>query len=201
MAKKKISELAMKVAKRAASKKPMSPRKFAEMRKQDIEAKKKAAKGIARAGDIAIAPSRAAEVKRSVKAQAKDTGSKRVVGQRKSKIKEKDLPMVQQQQLEFGKLKMPAQRAERQKVRDGKKSKYEDFLILKENEKSPNLTKAAIQKRIKENQAEVAKRRTTKKSYGGGMAKKTVKRQIGGKMADKPKGVGCATKGYGKAMS
>ena len=38
------------------------------------------------------------------------------------------------------------------------------------------------------------------KAYGGGMAKKTVKRQGGGQMAGKPKGVGCATKGYGKAM-
>ena len=39
----------------------------------------------------------------------------------------------------------------------------------------------------------------SKKSYGGGMTKKkTVKRQGGGSM--KPKGVGCAMRGYGGAM-
>ena len=41
---------------------------------------------------------------------------------------------------------------------------------------------------------------TQKKSYGGSMGKKTVKKQSGGRMASKPKGVGCAQRGYGKAM-
>ncbi len=41
----------------------------------------------------------------------------------------------------------------------------------------------------------------TQKSYGGGMTKKkVVKRQAGGRMSGKPKGVGCAKGGYGKAM-
>jgi hypothetical protein len=43
-------------------------------------------------------------------------------------------------------------------------------------------------------------RKTVSKSYGGSMGKKTVKKQSGGSMASKPKGVGCATRGYGKAM-
>lgn len=42
--------------------------------------------------------------------------------------------------------------------------------------------------------------KTAKKSYGGGMTKKTARRKSGGNMAGKPKGVGCATRGYGKAM-
>ena len=42
--------------------------------------------------------------------------------------------------------------------------------------------------------------KTAKKSYGGGMDKKTVKRGKGSSIAGKPKGVGCATRGYGKAM-
>jgi len=42
--------------------------------------------------------------------------------------------------------------------------------------------------------------KTAKKSYGGGMDKKTVKRKSGSSIASKPKGVGCATRGYGKAM-
>jgi len=44
------------------------------------------------------------------------------------------------------------------------------------------------------------KQQTTKKSYGGSMGKKTTKKASGGKVASKPKGVGCATRGYGKAM-
>ena len=39
-----------------------------------------------------------------------------------------------------------------------------------------------------------------KRAYGGGVKNKTVKRQAGGSMSGKPKGVGCATRGYGKAM-
>ena len=42
--------------------------------------------------------------------------------------------------------------------------------------------------------------KAAKKSYGGGMTKKTARRKGGGNMAGKPKGVGCATRGYGKAM-
>ena len=45
---------------------------------------------------------------------------------------------------------------------------------------------------------------TTNKSYGGSMkkktVKKTVKRRAGGSVGSKPKGVGCAQRGYGKAM-
>lgn len=40
----------------------------------------------------------------------------------------------------------------------------------------------------------------TFKSYGGSMKKKTTKKSIGGKVGSKPKGVGCALRGYGKAM-
>ena len=47
---------------------------------------------------------------------------------------------------------------------------------------------------------EMVDRLSSKKSYGGGMKKKTVKRQAGGGMSGKPKGVGCAKSGYGKAM-
>ena len=39
-----------------------------------------------------------------------------------------------------------------------------------------------------------------KKSYGGSVGKKTTKKAMGGSMSSKPKGVGCATRGYGKAM-
>lgn len=201
MSKKKISELAMDIAKQAGRKKPMSARKFAEKRKQEMRAKKKAAEGIARAGNIAIAPERVGEVKRSVKSQAKDTGSKRVVSPSKQGKKPiSEMTMVEKQFDEFRELPITVQRAERQKVRNGIKSKYEDFLILKGGEKSPNITKTAIQKRVKENQTEVAKRRAAGKAYGGGMKKKTVKRQAGGRMSGKPKGVGCAMRGYGGAM-
>jgi LysM repeat protein len=37
-------------------------------------------------------------------------------------------------------------------------------------------------------------------SYGGSVGKKTVKRKMGGSAGSKPKGVGCAQRGYGKAM-
>jgi hypothetical protein len=47
---------------------------------------------------------------------------------------------------------------------------------------------------------EMVDRLSSKKSYGGGMKKKTVKRQAGGGMSSKPRGVGCAKSGYGKAM-
>jgi len=40
-----------------------------------------------------------------------------------------------------------------------------------------------------------------KKSYGGSVGKKTVKRKAGGKVGKKkPRGVGCALRGYGRAM-
>jgi hypothetical protein len=40
-----------------------------------------------------------------------------------------------------------------------------------------------------------------KKSYGGSVGKKTVKRKTGGKVGKKkPRGVGCALRGYGRAM-
>ena len=40
-----------------------------------------------------------------------------------------------------------------------------------------------------------------KKSYGGSVGKKTVKRKVGGKVGKKkPRGVGCALRGYGRAM-
>lgn len=42
----------------------------------------------------------------------------------------------------------------------------------------------------------LAAARASRKAYGG----KTVKKQMGGKLNSKPKGVGCATRGYGKAM-
>jgi len=37
-------------------------------------------------------------------------------------------------------------------------------------------------------------------SYGGSVGKKTVKRKAGGSAGSKPKGVGCAQRGYGRAM-
>lgn len=40
----------------------------------------------------------------------------------------------------------------------------------------------------------------TFKSYGGSVKKKTTKKAMGGKVGSKPKGVGCALRGYGKAM-
>ena len=40
----------------------------------------------------------------------------------------------------------------------------------------------------------------TFKSYGGSMKKKTIKKSTGSKVGSKPKGVGCALRGYGKAM-
>ena len=40
----------------------------------------------------------------------------------------------------------------------------------------------------------------TFKSYGGSVKKKTTKKSKRGKVASKPKGVGCALRGYGKAM-
>ena len=43
-------------------------------------------------------------------------------------------------------------------------------------------------------------RRTIEKAMGGSMGKKTTKKAMGGSMGSKPKGVGCATRGYGKAM-
>jgi hypothetical protein len=43
-------------------------------------------------------------------------------------------------------------------------------------------------------------RRTIEKAMGGSMCKKTTKKAMGGSMSSKPKGVGCATRGYGKAM-
>lgn len=182
MSKKKITEMAMKAMK--GRKKAMSPRKFAEMRKQEMAAKKKAAKGIARAGEIAKAPERVAEVRKAAK---KSEGMRSVVGESKrGKVKKKDLPMLKQQELDFKELTKTAQRAERNKVRQGKPSKFSDYLKIVEKQE---VVKKAYGSKM------------TKKSYGGGMAKKTVKREVGGKMAGKPKGVGCAIKGYGRAMS
>lgn len=183
MAKKKISELAMKMAKKAGSKKPMSARKFKEMRDKDLASKKKAAKGIARAGEIAKAPERVAEVRKAAK---KSEGMRSVVGESKrGKVKKKDLPMLQQQELDFKELTKTAQRAERNKVRQGKPSKFSDYLKIVEK-----------QEVVKKSYGGNMKKKTAKKSYGGKMTKK----MAGGKMAGKPKGVGCATRGYGKAM-
>jgi hypothetical protein len=60
-----------------------------------------------------------------------------------------------------------------------------------------DLSDEAMAKRKKQLAAAAAAR---KKSAGGSMGKKTIKRAIGGSMGSKPKGVGCAQKGYGRAM-
>lgn len=185
MAGKGITEVAKAVMR--GRKTPMSARKFAELRKQELEAKKEAARGIARAGDIAKAPENVAAVRKTAK---QGEGMTSVVeASKKGKVKKKDLPMLKQQELGFKELTKTAQRAERNKVRQGKPSEFSDYLKVVEK-----------QEVVKKSYGSSVKKKTTKKAYGGGMKKKTASRQAGGKITGKPKGVGCATHGYGKAM-
>jgi len=82
------------------------------------------------------------------------------------------------------------------------KSKYEGMTI---NERNAMLRNFKARSRLGEDLSDkgMAKQRkklaaakASRKSYGG----KTVKKQMGGNMSSKPKGVGCAQRGYGKAM-
>ena len=108
----------------------------------------------------------------------------------------------QGRQPNFGAMKTKLEK----KVREGTATK-EDKELLKELRKKD--ASATMSQKVRQSQSS---RQTpvslpgskrvggTQKSYGGGMKKKTVKRQAGGGMSGKPKGVGCAKSGYGKAM-
>jgi hypothetical protein len=82
------------------------------------------------------------------------------------------------------------------------RSKYEGMTI---NERNAMLRNFKARSRLGEDLSDkgMAKQRkklaaakASRKAYGG----KTVKKQMGGNMGSKPKGVGCAQRGYGKAM-
>ena len=82
------------------------------------------------------------------------------------------------------------------------RSKYEGMTI---NERNAMLRNFKARSRLGEDLSDkgmakqrkkLAAARASRKAYGG----KTVKKQMGGKLNSKPKGVGCATRGYGKAM-
>jgi len=108
----------------------------------------------------------------------------------------------QGRQPNFGAIKTKLEK----KIREGTATK-EDRELLKELRKKD--ASATMTQKVKQSQSS---RKTpvslpgskriggTQKSYGGAMKKKTVKRQAGGGMSGKPKGVGCAKGGYGKAM-
>ena len=108
----------------------------------------------------------------------------------------------QGRQPNFGAMKTKLEK----KIREGTATK-EDKELLKEIRKKD--TSATRSQKVRQSQSS---RKTpvslagskkvggTQKSYGGGMKKKTVNRQAGGGMSGKPKGVGCAKSGYGKAM-
>lgn len=110
----------------------------------------------------------------------------------------------QGRQPNFGAIKTKLEK----KIREGTATK-EDRELLKKIRK--NDMSATRSQKVKQSQSS---RKTpvslagskkvggTQKSYGGGMTKKkTIKRQAGGRMSGKPKGVGCAKSGYGKAMN
>ena len=145
-------------------------------------------------GAVARTPAVAKQVK---KAAAKQ---KRAVGTNQSGKKSvKDMSKIERLEFEFDGLKPTAQRAIIGNVRAGKQSKYAD--MLKER------------KGIKAEKGYGGK--MTKKSAGGaagaamqymeGRKKRRTQaaKDLGTKVLKKggtPKGVGCATRGYGKAM-
>lgn len=141
-----------------------------------------------------------AAVKKSVKKANKEAGTKRIVGSKKDGRKSvKDMSKMERLEFEFDGLKKTAQRAIINNVRQGKPSKYSDMLELKKGIEREGKT---AERKARQAQAvkEFNERNKAKKGYGGAMKKKTVKRQAGGRMSGKPKGVGCAKGGYGKAM-
>lgn len=169
------------IAARSKRKKPMSAKKFTQMRNQAREKARaerlKAAERVRRAGQAAKAP----EVKQEVKKQAGKRGAT-IEGSKAGKQDVRTMSILDRQEDEFRNLLAPAKRAEKQKVKDGKKSKYSDYLILREKIIPEGMTKAAAQKRARENVKAVSKKveenkmKTTKKQVGGALAKTGAKK-------------------------
>ena len=145
------------IAARSKRKKPMSAKKFTQMRNQAREKARaerlKAAERVRRAGQAAKAP----EVKQAVKKQAGKRGVT-IEGSKAGKQDVRAMSAVDRQEDEFRNLLAPAKRAERKKVKEGKKSKYSDYLILREEIIPEGMTKAAAQKRVRENAKAVSKK-------------------------------------------
>jgi hypothetical protein len=169
------------IAARSKRKKPMSAKKFTQMRNQAREKARaerlKAAERVRRAGQAAKAP----EVKQEVKNQAGKRGVT-IEGSKAGKQDVRTMSVLDRQEDEFRNLLASAKRAEKQKVKDGKKSKYSDYLILRESIIPEGMTKAAAQKRARENAKAVSKKveenkmKTTKKQVGGALAKTGAKK-------------------------
>lgn len=172
-------------------------------------------------GALAKTPAVAKQVK---KAAAKQ---KRAVGTNQSGKKfVKDMSKIERLEFEFDGLKPTAQRAIIGNVRAGKESKYADMLKErkgikvkkgsggkmkskgykaggKTTKKSAGGAAGAAMQYMegrKKRRVQAAKDLGSKVLKKGGGKMKSKGYKIGGKMSGKPRGVGCATRGYGKAM-
>jgi len=192
-----ISELAQAAIK---AKKP-SARTAKELAEKKSKSKAANATRIARAGQAAIAPQRVAEVRK---------GASGVVGKNKKGLKPVGkMNKVEKQDYDFEGFNKGLQRELIGKARRGEKATYKGtdytFMLSEKRGIKPEKTvkknaggvAAMVQAKMAENKkekGEMAKLGPKTLGYGG-----KVKKKMGGKVS-KPKGVGCATRGYGKAM-
>jgi len=192
-----ISELAQAAIK---AKKP-SARTAKELAKKESKSKAANASSIAKAGERAIAPQRVAEVRK---------GASGVVGKNKKGLKPVGkMNKVEKQDYDFEGFNKGLQRELIGKARRGEKATYKGtdytFMLSEKRGIKPEKTvkknaggvAAMVQAKMAENKkerGEMAKLGPKTLGYGG-----KVKKKMGGKVS-KPKGVGCATRGYGKAM-
>lgn len=192
-----ISELAQAAIK---AKKP-SARTAKELAKKESKSKAANASSIAKAGERAIAPQRVAEVRR---------GASGVVGKNKKGLKPVGkMNKVEKQDYDFEGFNKGLQRELIGKARRGEKATYKGtdytFMLSEKRGIKPEKTvkknaggmASMAQAKMAENKKEksdMAKLGPKTLGYGG-----KVKKKMGGKVS-KPKGVGCATRGYGKAM-
>jgi len=192
-----ISELAQEAIK---AKKP-SARTAKELAEKKSKSKAANATRIARAGQAAIAPQRVAEVRK---------GASGVVGKNKKGLKPVGkMNKVEKQDYDFEGFNKGLQRELIGKARRGEKATYKGtdytFMLSEKRGIKPEKTvkknaggvAAMVQAKMAENKkerGEMAKLGPKTLGYGG-----KVKKKMGGKVS-KPKGVGCATRGYGKAM-
>jgi ubiquitin len=198
MAGRLISKLAQAAIKpKKSSSKARRARNAKEMAEQEGKSKAANAASIAKAGQKAIAPQRVAEVRK---------GASGVVEKNKKGLKPvSKMSKLEKQEFDFSKLTEGAKRLERDKLVRGEKTEFADFLkVVQRLKVDPKLVGTKRPQNVKE-----ARRKGRKgpvslagpkefggkgKAYGG-----KVKKKMGGKVG-KPKGVGCATRGYGKAM-
>lgn len=162
-----------------------------EMAAQEKKGKAEAAKRVQKAGQAVRAVESKAAVKRSAKKE------KRAVSDNTRGMKKvTELSKMDQLELEFDKLTKTAKRAIISKARKGEPTKYNDMLEIRKGIERVGKTEEKKARQAKAVKEFNDKRPKTKKAYGG----KTVKKQMGGNMGGKPKGVGCAQRGYGKVM-